>query len=157
MRAVTHVSSVTNLVMVAAEMALICVKNVPMDMSYAMECVRVRRNPFLSFFLLYFSFSFCFLLWVAYFCVFRLIDFFAFCCCCFMICCRSLKILSSLFLFLLFRSYKRKTRQLCDIHTLLSLLWSLRDCLHYFSKFNMACGGFWCHCGSLHFLFGVLA
>lgn len=57
MKAVMLASIVTNRVMAAAVMVQICVRNVPKDMSYAMECVRVSRNFSLSFVCL-FCFSF---------------------------------------------------------------------------------------------------
>ena len=55
MKAAMIVSIVINRVMVAVEMVRIYVKNVPKDMSYAMECVRVSRN--FHFLLCGFTFS----------------------------------------------------------------------------------------------------
>lgn len=58
--------------------------------------------------------------------------------------------------FCLFRSYERKTRSICHFHTLLSLLRSLRDCVHYLPKLNMARRNLRRHRSGLYLNVGIL-
>jgi hypothetical protein len=163
MRAATNASSVTNLALDVAETDQICAKNVLKDMSYATECVLVSKNFFL-FFTLTIFFCIAHFLSFHFVCVFRLKDLFSilllFDCYLKILLWLTLLSLSPFFLLsfsLSNRSYKRKTRSLREFHTLLFILWSLRDCVHYFPKFNVVGSCFWCHCCTLHLLFGILA
>ena len=130
-------------------MVQICARNVSMDMSYVMEFVRVSsENFFLSSFSRFFA---SFFIWKIFFELF----FFVYD----LLCVLDLFLNNQIIFFISRypnRSFKRKTRLIRHIDTLLSLLRSLCYRLHNISKFNLARRRVWSYCWSLYFLFWIL-